>query len=588
MKKLNKIFISMFVFIGAMFFMNIKVLAAEYTDVKTFDELKAAIAANENVKLVGDFEMSESIKMTEQDITLDLNGHTITGKDLNETQNSSGNFSLFDVFKGKFTVVDSKGTGLITLEASTNRYWNAMSNIFHTRHGEITINGGNFVHLGGTDMAFVVDVSSNSYGDATLNVNGGVLDSSYTAVRLFMSPSGTTYLNITDGTLDGDTSAVWAQAPSGGNVVHTGVINISGGDIGIVNTARGEKPVVTTTISGGTVKGVKAEVGEVTITGGKIEESLTILTAAGEAVSGDEIITAGTFGLDASNFLASDVELTASVTTDEKLVYAVGKTDVVEAVSKAESGSVVVVDGDCDFVNVAVGTIVKAIAGSRVTANKVVVTEEGITIKAVVAVDVSTAVPSEKAEEMEKVLLDSLKEDEEVSTLVEKENVTVGIEITNIEEKDLDDKVVADILKKAEKATIASYLDISVAVRNTDTGKLLANINELSEKVTLMVSLPKELVNTDEEVVRTYYVIARHVAEGGSVKVEKLPAKLSEDGKSLTFETSEFSTYALAYSDSVVVENPKTFDGIGSSIAIVFVSLIVLAGATMHFKKEIK
>ena len=188
----NKIIFAAVILVATMFFGNINVLAEEvFTNVSDVASLKTAIANEENVKLTASFEISESIKITEKTITLDLNGQTITGID-NKT---TGNFNLFEIFKGEMTIIDSVGTGKITLKANTNRYWGGMSTMLETHTSVLTIKGGTFTHLGGSDMAYIVNVNANSYGDATCNVYGGDLYSPYTAIRLFMSKAGTTYLN---------------------------------------------------------------------------------------------------------------------------------------------------------------------------------------------------------------------------------------------------------------------------------------------------------------------------------------------------------------------------------------------------------
>ena len=212
-------------------------------------------------------------------ITLDMNGYTIT-----VTDNATANYELFYIY-GEMVVT---GKGTIELTATNNREWNAMSAIFHNRGGVLTIENGTFTNLGGTDMAWVVDNSGNYYGDATTNINGGTLTSTYTAIRNRMEQnthgaSGKAILNVTGGKIDGTTSAIWAQAASVSTVAPaTGEINISGGEIGLINTARSEGAVSMTTITGGTVAAFKGESGELTVNGGKITGDITICFADGD------------------------------------------------------------------------------------------------------------------------------------------------------------------------------------------------------------------------------------------------------------------------------------------------------------------
>lgn len=69
-------------------------------------------------------------------------------------------------------------------------------------------------------------------------------------------------------------------------------------------------------------------------------------------------------------------------------------------------------------------------------------------------------------------------------------------------------------------------------------------------------------------------------------EVELINTSMAEDGKSLTFVTDKFSTYALTYVDSQIVENPSTGDNIVTYIAVGVVALIGLAGTVIYLKKH--
>ena len=244
-----------------------------------------AVANGNTVTLLADAEIdSETYTIADGvAVTLDMNG-----KKLTVTDKKTSNYELFYIY-GEMTVT---GNGTIELTSTNNRAWNAMSAIFHNRGGVLTIENGTFKHLGGTDMAWVVDNSGNYYGDATTNIKGGELTSTYTAIRNRMEQnthgaSGTAILNISGGAISGTTSAIWAQAASESLASPaTGIINITGGEVGNVNTARSAGAECMTTISGGTVAAFKGEVGELKVVSpGTITGEITILSAAGEAVA---------------------------------------------------------------------------------------------------------------------------------------------------------------------------------------------------------------------------------------------------------------------------------------------------------------
>ena len=156
-------------------------------EVDNATDFKENLKAGKSVKLTGSFELNESVDVN-GDVTIDLNGETITGKDNNiDTGDSSGNFNLIVLSNGDSLVInDSKGNGAITLEAVNNRAWNSMSNVIENHGGTVTINGGQLTHKGGTDMAYVVNVNANYADDPVLNVYGGELSSTYTAIRCYM------------------------------------------------------------------------------------------------------------------------------------------------------------------------------------------------------------------------------------------------------------------------------------------------------------------------------------------------------------------------------------------------------------------
>ena len=248
----------------------------------TLAEAFAAVENNGTVTLVADIAIdSETITIADgKSVTLDMNGKKIT-----VTDNKTSNYELFYIY-GELTVT---GNGTIELTATNDRDWNAMSAVFHNRGGVLNIENGTYKHLGGTDMAFVVDNSGNYYGDATTNIEDGTLTSTYTAIRNRMEQnshgaSGKAILNVAGGTIDGTTSAIWAQAASTSTTAPaTGEINISGGEIGLVNTARSAGAESMTTITGGTVAAFKGEAGELTVKGGTVG-TVTLMTAAGTEV----------------------------------------------------------------------------------------------------------------------------------------------------------------------------------------------------------------------------------------------------------------------------------------------------------------
>lgn len=152
---------------------------------------------------------STSITIAEgKEVVLDIKNYSITG-----TDNETASFGLFNIQPGaKFTIEGT--TGKIQLTATKNRGWNAYSSVISNQRGEFVLNGGTIEHLGGTDMAYGLDILTNTgAGDAKATINGGVVKSPYRAIRQFLnSTKATVELVVNGGTIDGrNNKSIWMQ-----------------------------------------------------------------------------------------------------------------------------------------------------------------------------------------------------------------------------------------------------------------------------------------------------------------------------------------------------------------------------------------
>lgn len=175
-------------------------------------EAFAAADQDETVTLLTDVAVSETIKVTKNNITLDLNGKTITG-----TDTTTNSFALIEIQPGaELTINDTVGTGKITLTSTNNRSWNAYSSVISNQRGKLTINGGTIEHLGGTDMAYGIDNLTNGKGTyAETVINGGTIKSTYRAVRQFLNGvEAQNILTVNGGTIEGTNKSIWMQDPS--------------------------------------------------------------------------------------------------------------------------------------------------------------------------------------------------------------------------------------------------------------------------------------------------------------------------------------------------------------------------------------
>ena len=348
----------------------------------------------------------------------------------------------------------------------------------------------------------------------------------------------------------------------------------------------------------------------IVIKGGKyITNNGKLMTSS----SVDPVIIAGTFNTNVeeyvdeeSNISENDGEFVVSkntykvnivaseggVVTADKVVASKG--DTVGFSIKANEGyrieQVLIVDTNDDAVSYGEDSFVMP---------KGDVTLKVVFEKVITDSDVPVVNPDEKVEKptvgitdsdkINDILINSYKSSDNFANISEDTDVIVSLEVEELDEDNISEEVKKNIEKKAENLKVVSYFDISVAVKEYESQRLLGNLSELTEEVEFVMVLPEVLKNTKKDVVRKFYVIRRHIDKDGAEVYDKIPADLSEDGTHLTFKTSKFSTYALAYSDSTVsniVDNPQTYDGGLNSIIMAIISVMILASASVYLVKS--
>ena len=162
------------------------------------------------IKIIKSYETTELVTVPNgKNITLDLNGMTITGKD-----NTEKNFSLIDN-RGNLTI---KGQGTMICEATVNSGWSRYSAVVaNNPGGNLTVESGVTIeHKGGTDMAYGIDNLTNGKGTSAITtINGATIKSTYRAIRQFLNGiEATNELYVKSGTIEGVNKSVWMQDPS--------------------------------------------------------------------------------------------------------------------------------------------------------------------------------------------------------------------------------------------------------------------------------------------------------------------------------------------------------------------------------------
>ena len=288
------------------------------------------------------------------------------------------------------------------------------------------------------------------------------------------------------------------------------------------------------------------------------EKDVITLSDSFKTTITDGFITGGTFSSDVSSYIPayyvcnqSNSNYVVQKLHDIKVNYTEGGTassDVIRAYEGRKIGLEIAPDKDYE---------VKEIKITDASGKTTVITEHYFTMpNSPVTVDVTFAkvvkqevtVPDvvEKDEKVEDILLDSLKKDEDFKDVIENNNVEVKVEVSEEKVEETEKEEIKEKLDR-ENVSVGKYFDITIAVKNIDTGATEGTIDELTEAIKFTIEVPEDLPEVEEGFARKYFIIRNH--EG---KIEYLDVVLSEDGKSLSFETDKFSTYVLAYKDEAI------------------------------------
>ncbi len=500
-------------------------------------------------------ENSNSVIEVAEDATvvIDLNG-----KELNVTNNhaiivnegATVTITGNGIINAKRAAVINKG-GNVTIEngtfASTDYY--TIKNL-----GTMTINGGIFgqtdeKNAGNSSLISngwysakdegidAPDKASVTEAKAIMTINGGIFNHYTTTVTIKSDDWSKTTINGGN-----------FNSKNGRLVQATGEVIVNNGnfigykDISLLNgdESNGYEPA-TLTITGGTFSAESIvwpyTSGTLTISGGTFNNIKSVVNTEKEGKEAKYFISGGTFAIDVNAYLDDGLYATKSENG-----YVVGKPYVESEMEVLDPEKIEEVK-----------EVIVGVVGNEKTDN---------------------------------IIAQSILKDSKLAEATKDISVNVNVEIETIKEESASEEVktaMKSIKEKAGKATVAHFFDISILVKNTNTGAHIGNVTNLTEEIELMILLPENLKNTDAKVNRNYSVLREH--DG---KVDTIKADLSKDGKYLVFKTDKFSTYALAYEDvaKVNVEVPKTADNITTTLIIGALSLISVAGLALYLKKE--
>lgn len=138
---------------------------------------------------------------------------------------------------------------------------------------------------------------------------------------------------------------------------------------------------------------------------------------------------------------------------------------------------------------------------------------------------------------------------EEQTLILLGKDISVWIEVEDISGtvSEEDRARVASVLKDG---CVGPYLDISMFKQIADQDCVA--LTKLNAPMTIILTLPEQLMNTRGDVIRSFQVVRVH--DGKTDILETV-----QQGNTLSFQTDRFSTYALIYHDSIV-NVPQTGD----------------------------
>lgn len=147
--------------------------------------------------------------------------------------------------------------------------------------------------------------------------------------------------------------------------------------------------------------------------------------------------------------------------------------------------------------------------------------------------------------------------DEEQSKLANGSDAKVYLKVTDIS-TEVPDTHKAEAEAKAGSGKIGMYLDIDLFKQIDDSAEI--QVKKTKSNVSISITVPEELINSNSNVIRRYKVIRVH-EENDNLTTDVIEGIFNPKTKSIAFETDKFSTYALAYTDTEITDSVVRVNG---------------------------
>ena len=555
------------------------------TNVKAAETLQGKIDNNEQ-NIILDKNYEETIKINEnQNVMIDLNGYTLTSPQIEDlgtltikSSKDGGKIIITDsIYVGDY-VKDKNDKITRTIKA---KFILESGKIETGDYGVYCMSGSTAIINGGEIVSKLAPLTgNNTTGAMNFEITGGTLTAKYGPAIYMPGPIS---LKISGGTFNGGVS------------LRMGKVNISGGTFNAISSdiddvkefynysgnawlqdalyvfggtyttdIEGETNILDLNITGGTFINTNNQGSAIAIYDlGKVAQEMKV------NISGNTKLITNATSRNAFDVLTLTDEGVTNIKEGYNNPKYIGK--VKTTITGGTYSSSVAKYLDKDYTETLVNNTY--VVGSKKLSVEAPTIDE---TKKVTEVIIGVKSADDYIEDLAKAIKDGKIEIDGISPMV-------IVTINKMEKNQLSIDISESISKIAQdkKLNLTNYFDITLNVENSATNEIVGTLSSLSKEIVFNIAIPDELLNTNKDYKRVYYIIRYH-----NNKAEIIETILN--GNVLSFASDRFSTYALAYEDKKIVteENPKTADDVVIDIIVGGISVLGLCLSMKSLKKR--
>ena len=226
--------------------------------------------------------------------------------------------------------------------------------------------------------------------------------------------------------------------------------------------------------------------------------------------------------------------------TTTETTYTIKKSELPEGFDMTKAHTITIQAGDTWWkAETTMGTFDK-MAGFNWTNKGLTTNEIKAFKKGEVKPDVDQAEDAPKTDVDKEKVADAVLTEEDKAALADGKDISVKVKVANADET-TEEAVKEKIAAVIKGSTIGKLFDITI--EKTVDG-VSTEVKETKNAIQFTVAIPESLVNTDATKERTYAIVRIHNGEAKEV------TPITVENGTITFSTSEFSTYAIVYTDA--------------------------------------